>query len=298
MAKLDKMPQQSIIDGMKGLVDYYYWKGISVARRWPRYFARTPTPDEATNQADFAYINKLYSQLALIIIVALKDHAAGTTQIGKDYLVRAYLKGLFELMPPEYYATEETQLDVLAQLDVPLSTRALEAGGNLAAILAQLDVALSTRALEAGGNLAEIHSRLDAIKLTPQYLTTSQRNGAVPSDNTWYYFLDYSGTGTLHSVIFTANHHQVHFRVYPDFSYISIPAADGASTLPLSPQNLNTLGSESALFKETLYDIPNTLFALHLKLPMPFSNRIRCGVRNNTGAPRNIAAYACYHLRT
>lgn len=132
MAKPDKMPQQTIIDGFKGLIDFYYWKGIAVARRWPRYYARTPTPAEATNQADFAYINKLYSTLPAIIIDALQDHATGTTQVPKDYLVRAYLKGLFELMPPEYYATEETLLDILARLDVDLSTRALELGGHLA----------------------------------------------------------------------------------------------------------------------------------------------------------------------
>lgn len=163
MAKPDKMPQQAIIDGMKGLIDYYYWKGVAVARRWPRYFARTPSPQEAVNQADFAYINKLYSTLPAIVLQGLIDHAKGTTQVPKDYLVRAYLKGLFELMPPEYYATEDTLLLVLAQLDVALSTRALEAGGNLAAILAQLDVALSTRALEAGGNLADAATRLSTI---------------------------------------------------------------------------------------------------------------------------------------
>lgn len=48
-------------------------------------------------------------------------------------------------------------------LDVALSTRALESGGNLAAILARLDVALSTRALESGGNLASIKAKTDNL---------------------------------------------------------------------------------------------------------------------------------------
>lgn len=118
MAKPDKMPNQAIIDGFKGVLDFYYWKRIAVARRWPRYFARQPTPAEATNQNDFAYINKLYRTLPSTIIDALTNQALGTTQTPKDYLVRAYLKGLFELMPPEYYMTEATGLIILAQLQL------------------------------------------------------------------------------------------------------------------------------------------------------------------------------------
>jgi len=88
---------------------------------------------------------------------------------------------------------------LLDHLNVDLSTRALEAGGNLAALvtgmntskwggtaltgrdisldLAKLDVALSTRALEAGGNLAAILARLNvgldtrAAEATAQKLT-------------------------------------------------------------------------------------------------------------------------------
>jgi hypothetical protein len=52
-----------------------------------------------------------------------------------------------------------------ANLDVALSTRALESGGNLASIFGQLDVKLSTRAVESGGNLASIFGQLD-VKLS------------------------------------------------------------------------------------------------------------------------------------
>ncbi len=67
---------------------------------------------------------------------------------------------------PTGAATETTLASVLAKLDVALSTRALEAGGNLAAILAKLDVALSTRALEVGGNLAAVLAKLDVALST------------------------------------------------------------------------------------------------------------------------------------
>jgi len=135
MAKPDQLPEYNIIDGMKGIVDYYYWKGIAVARRWPRYFARKPTAAEAINQTDFAYINKLYSTLPPIIIEALQEHATGTTQISKDYLVRAYLKGLFTLMPPDYYATEET-LEAVRVILAAITDYATQT--TLAALLTEL----------------------------------------------------------------------------------------------------------------------------------------------------------------
>ena len=36
MAKLIALPHQAIIDGFKGTIDFYVWKGLSVARKWPR----------------------------------------------------------------------------------------------------------------------------------------------------------------------------------------------------------------------------------------------------------------------
>jgi len=134
MAKLETLPEKYIIDGFKGTIDFYEWKGIPVARKWPTFQPYPFSEAQKDNQAAFAYINKLYSQLSLSVIVAYTLLAARTTQTPKDYIVRAYMKGMFAIMPPEYYMTEETGLAILAQLDVALSTRALEAGGNLETI--------------------------------------------------------------------------------------------------------------------------------------------------------------------
>jgi len=131
MAKLEKLPEQWIIDGFKGTIDFYEWKGIAVARKWPVFQPYPFSEAQKDNQAAFAYINKLYSQLSLSVIVGYTLLAARTSQTPKDYIVRAYMKGMFAIMPPEYYMTEATGLAILAQLDVALSTRALEAGGNL-----------------------------------------------------------------------------------------------------------------------------------------------------------------------
>jgi hypothetical protein len=57
---------------------------------------------------------------------------------------------------PTDAATETTLAELLAALDVALSSRAAESGGNLEAIATALDVALSSIAAESGGNLEAV----------------------------------------------------------------------------------------------------------------------------------------------
>jgi hypothetical protein len=93
MAKLNAMPDKGTIDAMKGCVDFYLWKGIPVARKWPKYPKRAPSAREAQVQSDFAYINKLASQLPEAIIDQYKKMAVGTDFTWKDLLVRGYMHG-------------------------------------------------------------------------------------------------------------------------------------------------------------------------------------------------------------
>lgn len=99
MAKLTQMPEQAIIDGFKGKLDFYAWKGIPCVRMWPRYFTRKPHPAEAANQQRFAYINQLASTLPAYIIDQYKAMAVGTPFSWKDLLVQSYIKGM-NVSPP------------------------------------------------------------------------------------------------------------------------------------------------------------------------------------------------------
>lgn len=118
MAKLGAMPAQHIIDGFKGVIDFYYWRGIPCARKWPVWKPRTPTPPEKWNQDAFAYCNRLWGSLSLTVKTAFYKMAEGTTLTAKDWFVRVYMKGVIDFMPPEMFATEATQLLVLAQLEL------------------------------------------------------------------------------------------------------------------------------------------------------------------------------------
>lgn len=56
MAVLDSMPDPATIGAMRGLVDYYYWKGLAVARKWPKKDQQPQTPGEAYNNARFKVV--------------------------------------------------------------------------------------------------------------------------------------------------------------------------------------------------------------------------------------------------
>lgn len=138
MAKLDKLPQKQIIDGYKGIIDFYLWKGIPIARKWPVFRPYQFSQAQLANQQAFSYINKLWSSIDLLIKTQLTYFLRNATITAKDLYVRGYMKGLFEIMPPEYYATEETQLLNLAQLTLALKTGDL----SIDAVTKYLEVAV------------------------------------------------------------------------------------------------------------------------------------------------------------
>lgn len=53
MTRLLALPEDSIIKGLKGSVDFYYWKGIPVARAWPRKSTYTPSTQEQASRSQF-----------------------------------------------------------------------------------------------------------------------------------------------------------------------------------------------------------------------------------------------------
>jgi len=93
MAKLDHMPTKEIIDGFKGSIDFYLWRGIPVARKWPRKPRQPGTPEQKATWTRFKYINSLAGTLPPDVIAAYKFMAAGSGLTWKDYVIRLYLTG-------------------------------------------------------------------------------------------------------------------------------------------------------------------------------------------------------------
>lgn len=98
MSKLLNLPEQSIIDGFKGTLDFYILRlnpsdeaGMVCCRTWPRYNPEAYSGESKIMQPYFAYIN----QMAPFISQEIKDSytamAAGTGLSWKDMMVRCYL---------------------------------------------------------------------------------------------------------------------------------------------------------------------------------------------------------------
>ena len=94
MARLTALPEQAIIDGFKGTVDFYYNNGIPCARKWPHWAKRKPYPAERANQEAFAYAAKMWKDLPEYLKLLYIDMSAGGRFSGFDVYMKCYMCGL------------------------------------------------------------------------------------------------------------------------------------------------------------------------------------------------------------
>ena len=100
MAKLEKLPDKSIIDGLKGTLDFYeihlnptMSKGIAVCRTWPRYNPENRTQASKDASVIFGYISKAVVLLPFDLQESYRLQVSGTRLTWKDLAIRAYLNG-------------------------------------------------------------------------------------------------------------------------------------------------------------------------------------------------------------
>ena len=100
MATLDKMPSQDIIDGFKGAIDFYVWKGISCARAWPKAPGVARSPGVRAQWPIFSYASHEWSNLSPTVQDAYKLLATDSGLSGRDMFTRAYITGLYRYPTP------------------------------------------------------------------------------------------------------------------------------------------------------------------------------------------------------
>lgn len=93
VARLLVLPEQSIIDGFKGTIDFYVWNGKNVARTWPRSPGHRRSLAVEAQWPVWTDAAKLWSQLSPEIQAAYNDMVAGTDFTGKDMFTRSYISG-------------------------------------------------------------------------------------------------------------------------------------------------------------------------------------------------------------
>ena len=93
MAKLTALPSQAIIDGWKGKIDFYLWKGIPCARSWPRSPGHKRAPAVEAQWPAFITASRLWNQMNKELQSAYNETAHGTNLTGRDLATKAYLSG-------------------------------------------------------------------------------------------------------------------------------------------------------------------------------------------------------------
>ncbi|GAI65845.1 unnamed protein product [marine sediment metagenome] len=91
MAKIKKLPGAAVISGFKGVIDYYVWKGIACARKWPRSPGHKRAPAVEARWPVFATASRLWNDLSPEIQDAYYRMSAGTRWSGRDIFIKGYL---------------------------------------------------------------------------------------------------------------------------------------------------------------------------------------------------------------
>ncbi len=124
MAKLVKLPSLDIIHGFNGVLDFYYWKGIPVVRKWP-YNPKSHHTDATIAAAEkFGLATKGYSKLAADQINAFKAEALDHTRTARDIYMTAAYGHLHRLIMAEFEDMLQSCADSLDNLEALLNALA------------------------------------------------------------------------------------------------------------------------------------------------------------------------------
>ena len=100
MARLLSMPEQGIIAGYKGKLDFYYWLGVPVARTWPKSPGKSRSPRVSAQWPAFTAAAQEWKFLSPAVQQAYKSMTLHGGLSGRDLQIRAYMTGLFRQSIP------------------------------------------------------------------------------------------------------------------------------------------------------------------------------------------------------
>ena len=100
MALIKEMPGKKIIDGFRGKVDFYYYMGVAVARRWPRSQGKSQTPASTAQWPMFTYASQAWMDLSPEVRQAYFDLSYACGLHAKDWFMRGYISGIYKYPNP------------------------------------------------------------------------------------------------------------------------------------------------------------------------------------------------------
>ncbi|GAI58086.1 unnamed protein product, partial [marine sediment metagenome] len=100
MAIIKTMVGRRIIDGFRGVIDFYVYMGVPCARKWPRSQGKSQTPASIAQWPVWRNANELWRQLSPEVIRAYQDMTAGTNLTARDMFFRGYVSGTLRYFIP------------------------------------------------------------------------------------------------------------------------------------------------------------------------------------------------------
>jgi len=91
MAKVKNISTQ-IIKSLAGVVDFYYWKGIPVARSWPKRSSVSTSPNVLASRQAFIDSRIDLKQVTGVVRLAWAQSAHGVTEAWLDYYTHQYMR--------------------------------------------------------------------------------------------------------------------------------------------------------------------------------------------------------------
>lgn len=93
MARLAQPVSPDTVKVYRGVVDFYFWKGIPVARAWPRKKRNQPSQAEQATRENFAVIAKATGGIGSTLQGIFADFAAGAEGYSWVDAYRAFSSG-------------------------------------------------------------------------------------------------------------------------------------------------------------------------------------------------------------
>lgn len=100
MVVIVELPGRKIIDGFKGKVDFYYYMGVPVARKWPRSQGRSQTQASVAQWPMFSYAARSAITCSPVVIEAYKMVAGECGLHWRDWFTRGYISGIYKYPIP------------------------------------------------------------------------------------------------------------------------------------------------------------------------------------------------------
>lgn len=100
MGKLATMVSEAVIDGFKGTIDFYVYKGMPCFRRWPKKRGGQFTPQEMAGWTVFTQAAALWNELSPEVRLAYEEMAVTTNLTAKDMFFRGYISGILRYYWP------------------------------------------------------------------------------------------------------------------------------------------------------------------------------------------------------